>query len=399
MKLVINSLNKEYLGFASLRERLFSAFSLGIYGGSIRVKAVRDLSLVAGSDSKGEIIGIIGLNGAGKSTFLRVLSGNTRPTSGSVVFDGSVRSILELGVGFNPALNAIENIYYNGRLFGYNPKILMDRIDEILGFARLEEYSHQQLKTYSTGMRMRLGFALAAFERSDLFLVDEALAVGDASFQQKCVQRFREFREMGSLILVVSHDTNMLHSVCDRMLLLDKGKAVIYDRPSVVVEAYMDLIARNSFNEKMTGRTLDENEFSVQMTDEHGRVRDCFFTGEICYYKIVLRPVELIQDATVGIHISDSRGIRVFGTNTFILGRKNLNLPCNKESIIEYRLKMNLGPGKYSAGISVHRGSAHASDCYLWKEGIIDYEVETAGASRFEGLSYLEPELKIELLD
>ena len=395
MKLEIESLTKEYRAFASFGEQALAALTLGLYAGSVSVRALQNLSLVAGNDVQGEIVGIIGPNGAGKSTLLRLLAGNSRPTAGRTRFNGSVRSILELGVGFSPELTAVENIYYNGRLFGYNPKTLMKRLHEILEFAQLTDHAHRTIKTYSTGMQMRLGFALAAFEPSDMFLVDEALAVGDASFQHKCIRRFREFRDAGSLILVVSHDTNMLHSVCDRMLLLDRGRALAYGEPTEVIEAYMQLIAEGSFDGEKAARTLGESEYMLDIIDGAGRSRDRFFTGEEFCLALTLCPLEAIADATIGIHISDSRGIRAFGTNTHILGRRNLDLPANRKTRAEFRLKMNLGPGKYAAGFSVHRGRAHASDCYIWKENLLDFEVETAGGADFEGLCFLEPRLHV----
>ena len=396
MLLAVENLYKEYRTYNTFRERFFAALTLGLLGGRARFPALQNLSFRAGErKGRGEIIGVIGPNGAGKSTLLRVLAGNTSPTRGRVHFAGDVRSILELGVGFSEDLTAVENVYYNGRLFGYNPRRLMDELDRLLDFAELKDFANSRLGTYSTGMQMRLGFALATFERSDLLLVDEALAVGDAAFQQKCVRRFQEFRDQGSLVLVVSHDTAMLHAICDRMLLLDRGEALIYDEPTRVVDEYMELIAARSFRGGDEIRGLEEREYSLVLLDQEGRPRDSFRVGEDVRLSLALKPGQDIAEATVGIHLSDGRGIRAFGTNTLLMGRPGITLGKDRTTRLNFHLKLNLGPGQYSVGFSVHRGRSHASDCYLWKEGLANFGIEGFAGAAFEGLAYLEPRLEI----
>ena len=169
MRLKVTALSKEYHSFGGLGERLLAAATLGIYRGTNRVSALENLSFEAGQIGQGEIIGIIGANGAGKSTLLRLLAGNAQASSGRVEYSGSMRSMLELGVGFSPELTGRENIYYNGRLLGYTAERLKKHCAEILEFASLTDSADLPLKVYSTGMRMRLGFSLATFERCDLF--------------------------------------------------------------------------------------------------------------------------------------------------------------------------------------------------------------------------------------
>ncbi len=402
MKLIVENLAKDYLSFASFGERAAAALTLGLFGPSLRFQALSDINLECGE--KGEIIGIIGPNGAGKSTLLRILSGISPPSSGRIHFTGSIRSILELGVGFNPDLTALENVYYNGRLWGYPGRKLLSRADEIFEFAELSDYRNQQIKTFSTGMQMRLGFALAAFERSDLLLVDEALAVGDASFQQKCLRRFQDYRNQGSVIIVVSHDTHLLQAVCDRIMLLDRGRILEFGEPRIAVEKYMHLIAERSFKQDQA-YTLLESEFSISLLDSTGRPRSIFFAGESAMLRISLnldalrqvtpgKPKEL-KETTVGIHINDSRGIRAFGTNTHILGGGPVELHSGKKTTVEFSLTLNLGPGRYSAGFSVHRGRSHASDCFLWRESILDFEMEAGSGQLFEGISFLDPHARI----
>ena len=190
MKLRVHGLGKTYRAFAGVGERLRAVLSLGLLPGSIRYEALRDISFEAGSDAPpGAIVGLVGPNGAGKSTLLRMLAGVSPAGSGRFDFDGSVRGILELGVGFSPDLNAYENIYYNGRLWGYSHRELRDGMDEMIRFARLEEFAARPLKTYSSGMQARLTFATAIHTDPDILIIDEALAVGDVRFQVKCFAR------------------------------------------------------------------------------------------------------------------------------------------------------------------------------------------------------------------
>ncbi len=396
MNLAVHSLSKDYHGYRSFGERILSAATIGLYSGSLRFRALDDVTFASGpgAGGAGAIIGIVGPNGAGKSTLLRILSGNSLPTSGSVEFRGSVRSILELGVGFSPDLTGLENVYYNGRLFGSSGAALLERAPEIFEFAGLADVMHMQLRTYSTGMQMRLGFALATFERSDLLLVDEALAVGDASFQQKCIKRFQEFKEAGSLVLVVSHDLGMLRSVCDRMLLLDHGRLLAFDDTQHVVDAYMQLIASRSATD--VREELASGDYALELQDGAGKSRNLFYSGEEAVVRIALSPAAALAGMTVGIHMNDAKNIRAFGTNTHITGGAPIDLVVGRKTVITFRLRMNLGPGAYTLGFSVHRGRTHAEDCAIWKEAALSFEVEAPAGREFEGSAYLEPRVAVE---
>lgn len=392
MKIEVNNLHKRYRGFASFRERLFAALSLGLYGGSRSFPALHDVTFRAGANG-GEIVGLIGPNGAGKSTLLRILSGISPPDAGRIDLPGSVRSILELGVGFSPDLSGRENVYYNGRLWGYTPQQLLAATDAIFEFARLSDVVDRSFGTYSTGMQMRLGFALATFERSDLLLIDEALAVGDASFQQRCIRRFHEFKEQGSTILVVSHDLFLLQHVCDRILLLDRGRLIADGPPKDVVGRYMELLAEQSFDGEAEDR-LGAEEYRVRLLDERDRDRETCVSGEAVRAVIELTPKLELPDVTVGIHITDRRGITAFGVNSHLLGQ-SVSLAQGRTTRLEFSLALNLGPGTYSLGFSVHRGLTHTNDCYAWEDHALDFEVEAPSDKQFVGMSYLEPALVV----
>ncbi|MDH5654606.1 MAG: ATP-binding cassette domain-containing protein [Spirochaetia bacterium] len=396
MILSIESLTKDYTGFNGFREKILSAATLGLYAGTFRKKALNKISLELGNASKGEIVGIIGPNGAGKSTLLNILSGILKPTAGQIKFQGNVRSILELGVGFHSDLTALENVLYNGILWGYSKKFLLEKKDDLFSFAGLSGFESHPLNTFSTGMQMRLAFSLATLSYADMLLVDEALAVGDASFQQKGVRRFQSFREEGSLVIVVSHDIHMMVSLCDRMILLDQGRIVDFGNPSSVSERYMDLIAEHSHDNAQSAVLSDKNQFQAYLMDSRNRKRNLFFTKERVLFVFEFHSPAVLDQITVGIHINDARGIRVFGTNSRLLKFSGLQIGENETSIFKFSLTLNLGPGKYSAGFSVHRGLSHGTDCFFWEEGILDFEVEQTEEIGFEGISFLEPELKIE---
>lgn len=393
--LVVSGLGKNYRGFKGFRERVFSALSLGLYGGSQRFPALSDLEFAGGENGSGEIIGVIGANGAGKSTLLRILSGVSQPDVGRAQVTGTIRSVLELGVGFSPDLTGRENVFYNGRLWGYRARQLLDAMDAIFEFARLSDYIDRPFGTYSTGMQMRLGFALATFERSDVLLIDEALAVGDASFQQRCIQRFQEFRDAGSVILVVSHDLYLMQHVCDRLLLLDQGRLIMDGSPKAVVGRYMNLLAEQSFDRPASRITAEEYRIRLLDGDEiTERERAVWISGEAARVVIELSPREALSDVTIGIHISDRRGVQAFGINSRQLGQ-SLDLGARQRTRLEYRLALNLGPGLYTLGFSVHRGLTHTSDCYLWEDHLVDFEVEAPAETPFIGMSFLEPRFRV----
>jgi ABC-type polysaccharide/polyol phosphate transport system ATPase subunit len=200
-----------------------------------RNEALRDVSLTIGA---GEFFGIVGHNGSGKSTLLKIIAGIYRADAGRVRLEGAVSPFIELGVGFNPELSARDNIAINGTLIGLSPKQLTERFDDIVAFAEVERFVDQHLKNYSSGMLLRLAFAIAVQVPFDILLVDEVLAVGDAAFQAKCVATLERHRSEGKTIIFVSHDLHAISHYCDRALLLERGRSIVIGDPAEVVETY-----------------------------------------------------------------------------------------------------------------------------------------------------------------
>jgi ABC-type polysaccharide/polyol phosphate transport system ATPase subunit len=201
----------------------------------VRFRALDDVSFQV---APGEALGIIGRNGSGKTTLLRLLAGVLFPTSGRIEIPGRVTTMIELGAGFNPELSGEENIYLAGALYGFSRREMREKLERIVAFAELERFIHVPVKNYSAGMSARLGFALATDVDPDVLLIDEVLAVGDESFQKKCLERMSTFREQGKTILFVSHDLATVGSFCNRAVLLEAGRTVALGEPAGVIARY-----------------------------------------------------------------------------------------------------------------------------------------------------------------
>ena len=193
---------------------------------------------------KGETVGIIGTNGSGKSTILKIITGVLNPTSGNIAVDGRISALLELGAGFNMEYTGIENIYLNGTMMGFSREEISDRLDSILQFADIGDFVNQPVKTYSSGMFVRLAFAVAINIEPEILIVDEALSVGDVFFQVKCYHKFEEFKKMGKTILFVSHDLGSISKYCDRVILLNKGVKLAEGGPKEIVDMYKQVLVQ-----------------------------------------------------------------------------------------------------------------------------------------------------------
>jgi ABC-type polysaccharide/polyol phosphate transport system ATPase subunit len=216
---------------------------------------------------KGETVGIIGQNGSGKSTLLKIITGVLSPSSGHVETYGKISSLLELGAGFNPELTGLENVYFNGSILGFSREEMNEKIDDILSFANIGEFVHQPVKTYSSGMFVRLAFSVAIQVNPDILIVDEALAVGDIKFQQKCYRKMRQFKELGKTVLFVTHDVATLSSFCERVLWLMDGITYIDGKPEFTIKRYLsymtfDHLVQENSNEIVKQKTVDHLPFA-----------------------------------------------------------------------------------------------------------------------------------------
>jgi lipopolysaccharide transport system ATP-binding protein len=328
----------------------------------------------------GEMVGIIGPNGAGKSTILKLISRIIEPTSGRIEIDGQVGALLELGAGFHPDLTGRENIYLNGSILGFN-RAEMNRIfDDILEFSEMERFIDVPVKHYSSGMYMRLGFSIAIHLRPDILLVDEVLAVGDQSFQFRCLDRIYRMKRDGISILLVTHDLNSVRKMCDRAIWLDDGQIQYQGPVEHVLEGYMTRVLAEDEEQRLTAERgaakADQKDdgpswrwgsgeaeiVAVELLDGEGNERRTFRTGDLLTVRIHYAAHEPIQQPRFGLATYHSNGFQINGPNNVFAG---CDIPqIEGEGFVDYVIEhLPLLPGSYliSAAIYDYEGN-HAYD-------------------------------------
>lgn len=357
----------------------------------------------------GETLGIIGQNGAGKSTLLKILTGILIPDSGSIQIEGRITGLLELGTGFNHEFSGIDNIYFNGTYLGLSRQEINDRLDTIVEFTELGDFIYEPMKTYSSGMIMRLAFSVAIHADPSAFVVDEALSVGDAYFQQKCIRKIKEFKKNGGSIVFVSHDMNAVKVLCDKAMLLEQGECIETGSPESIVNSYNFLIARRSSGEEIVLRRSREGERSafgnnkisidsIQMLDHDGNMVNILQTGSPAQMEIWITGQENLDDVTVGIMIRDKFGQDIFGTNTYHLACP-LQVQKGKRYKIIYNFdELNIGPGKYSLTVAAHPSFEHTDECYNWIDKVMSFEIVGDINYLFAGIVRMKPMVSIETI-
>jgi len=313
--------------------------------------ALRDANFAV---SSGETLGIIGSNGAGKSTLLSLLAGTKTPTEGHVQTRGTVSSLLELGAGFHPDLTGRENVFLAGAVMGVPQRVMQERFDAVVDFAGISSFIDQPVRHYSSGMYVRLGFAVAVEVDPDILLIDEVLAVGDAVFQKKCLGKMAEFREKGKTMLIISHDLATIQSISDRILLLDEGRTRGIGDPGSVVEQYESATrGKGAGTVEREWGTGEVKITDVRFLDTAGQETDKFGSGDRLTARIAYRAEQRIPAPVFGFAIASEDGSRVHGSNTQIEGFRVPDLEGEGE--ISLRVdSLNLGRGNYLFSFSIH---------------------------------------------
>lgn len=294
---------------------------------------------------KGETVGIIGTNGSGKSTILKIITGVLNPTYGKVTIEGRISALLELGAGFNMEYTGVENVYLNGTMIGFSKEEIDEKLQDILEFADIGDFVHQPVKTYSSGMFVRLAFAVAINIDPEILIVDEALSVGDVFFQAKCYRKFEEFKKLGKTILFVSHDLGSISKYCDRVVLLNKGKLIGEGDSKEIIDMYKKVlvnqldedgneydsghdIASGNKNSWKSQMVIDENynqygnglaeiiDFCV--VDDEGMITNNIIKGHEFKIKMKVKFHETVEDPILAFTIKDKQGTEICGTNTMI---------------------------------------------------------------------------------
>ncbi|MEO8190419.1 MAG: ABC transporter ATP-binding protein [Acidobacteriota bacterium] len=367
----------------TLKTALLSGSAGRALASDATVPALTDVSFEV---APGETVGIIGSNGSGKSTLLKLLAGILRPTSGEVEVRGRLAALLELGAGFHPELSGRENVEIAGLLLGLSKGEIARRFDDIVRFAELEEFLDAPLRTYSSGMAVRLGFSIAAHSDPDVLLVDEVLAVGDEAFAHRSVEKFAEFEKAGKTILLVSHDLSLVGARCGRAIWLDGGRLVADGPAAETVARYRESVAEREGEKRLvpgagspavsigSGRARI---IAVRMVDGRGRPSGRLRSGEPAAIEMDARADPALRDFVFGFAISTVSGQIVFGSNTALDGltgeaftgetRVRLDIPV-----------LALAPGVYSLDAAVH---AIDGAPYDYRRDVLRFEVTSETAS------------------
>lgn len=357
----------------------------------------------------GEAVGVIGQNGAGKSTLLKIITGTVRPNEGHVVRTGRVAAILELGMGFNPDLTGRQNAFHSAGLMGYSQQEIEAAMPEIEAFSEIGEYFDLPVRTYSSGMQVRVAFAVATAFTPDLLIVDEALSVGDSYFQHKSFERMRRFREQGTSIMLVSHSLADVKSLCDRVILIERGEVLKDGPPDAVVDYYNALVAEKE---------------NAQHTIEQSRSREGWVTTRSGTFEVTVaslgfhdpkdgkklgilqvgNEVDLVLEAEVrgevprlvlGYMIRDKQGHVVWGTNTWHTNQVVNGLTTGDRVTYTLKFKCTLGPGSYSISPALVSSDTHLDNNYEWTDNMLVFDVVNFDHPVFIGTNWLDAEFSV----
>ena len=385
--ITISGVSKAYRVYDNPRDRMWELLSLR---GKKHSREFRALDGVSFDVDKGETVGVIGRNGSGKSTLLQIICGILKPTSGKVETAGRISALLELGTGFNLEFTGRENVYLNGALMGFAKEKIDSRYQDIIDFADIGDFINQPVKTYSSGMYVRLAFACAVNVDPEILVVDEALSVGDVFFQQKCFRKIFEFRDKGKTILLVSHDLDTVQKNCKTVVFLDKGRLIKIGKSKDVINHYFETILLrgetatksddgNGFKDaprkvKRGGipayyedrckqkPSYNLNEFrygnfnaaivDFAMLDEHGREVAAVFSGEALQFRFEVAFKERVEHPIYGFVVKTKDGVMVYGSNT-----RHMNIAGPKDRgdrvVVEFSQRVNLAAGDYFISVGV----------------------------------------------
>ncbi len=380
-RIIVSNLGKKYKRYPNRWARLGEWLSFGRYQGHKSTWILRNLNFELNA---GESLGVIGINGAGKSTLLKLLTGTSIATEGQIEIQGRVSALLELGMGFHQDFSGRVNALMTCQMMGYSSEEAHALLAEIQEFSELGDYMDQPVRVYSTGMQVRLAFSAATVRRPEILIIDEALSVGDAYFQHKCISRIREYRDQGTTLLFVSHDPGAVKSLCNRAILLDGGAILKDGAPDAVLDYYNSVIARSKNDEEIrqvegVGGRIETRSGTgiarirqVDITKNDGRSARAFIVGETVLLRCTVDFYEDMEKPTVGILLRDRMGNDVYGTNTAYLGHGALQVAAGDSLDVDFTLPLNIGVGNYSVCVAVHAGESHLEgNCDWWDQCLV----------------------------
>jgi lipopolysaccharide transport system ATP-binding protein len=419
--LEIRDLSKQFQLYAKPIDRLKEALTGKRYHTSHQALDQLSLSL-----AKGQALGVIGQNGAGKSTLLKLITGVIEPDAGVIRANGRVAGLLELGTGFDLDATGQENIAINGQLLGLSGDEIRQITPEVIAFAELGSFIDSPVRSYSSGMQMRLGFSIAYHARPAAFIVDEALSVGDARFQQKCLQMIREFKKNGGALLFVSHDLNAVKLLCDQVIVLHKGKTIFMGSPEEAVQVYYrtlpavedtfdieDAAAYGKRQVRIVSITWQDQHRQLTIAADAALSKPrsfCKSTGvdtigdanaPICLASggMATLTLQIESDidfpASVGLLIRDRFGQDIFGVNTAML-RQPVSLSASGRCQVQFALTLALAPGRYTATVALHTDTTHIHDCQHWWDNALEFELIGFGESPFSGVCRIDHQVTVD---
>lgn len=401
--LEVNNISKSFKDYGREYKRILSWFGFGFKS----VKEHQILKNINFTIAPGEAVGIVGQNGAGKSTLLKVITGTLKPSDGSVHINGRISAILELGMGFHPDLTGRQNVYHSAGLMGFTREQIDVVIDDLEAFAEIGDYFDQPVRTYSSGMQMRVAFGVVTAYRPEILIVDEALSVGDAYFQHKSLNRIREFQEQGTTLLIVSHDRGAIQSMCNRAILLEKGTVLKDDDPEEVMDFYNALIAEkeNSKIEQFsredekvgtisgTGEAIVE---AIGLYDTEGEIIEFIGVGDPVELRIDVKVNKDIKKLVLGYMIKDRLGQTIFGETSEAHNIVLNDLKENEKISIAYNFNMTLGVGTYSIATALAGGKSHVEGNFEWKDLALLFHIVNLKKQEFIGSSWIETKSHIQ---
>ncbi|MYN43995.1 ATP-binding cassette domain-containing protein [Pseudoduganella sp. FT93W] len=354
----------------------------------------------------GEAVGLIGINGAGKSTLLKLITGTTQPSTGSVYMEGTVAALLELGMGFHPDFTGRQNVYMAGQLIGLSVEQITALMPDIEAFAEIGDYMDQPVRVYSSGMQMRVAFAVATARRPDILIVDEALSVGDTYFQHKSFERIRQYRRAGTTLLLVSHDKQAIQSVCDRAILLDGGQLAREGAPEEIMDYYNALIAerenstlrlsqRDDGKLQVTSGTGEATVAEIALLNQAGEAVEVIDVGQQVTLRVTVAVHAPIPRMVLGYMIKDRLGQAMYGTNTHLKELPLEDMQAGQRVTYDFTFAANLGAGSYSVATAIVSTATHLVNNYEWRDLALVFTVVNMQRPHFEGSAWLDPAIEI----
>ena len=336
----------------------------------------------------GETLGIIGANGSGKSTLLKCITKILYPTTGKVVTNGSIAALLELGAGFQPDLTGRENIYLNASILGFSKKEVDKRFDEIVAFSELERFIDNHVRNYSSGMYIRLGFAVAISVDPDILIIDEVLAVGDEAFQRKCLERIEEIQEAGKTIIFVTHNVEITREICTEVVMLDHGVVVKEGEPREVVNYNHEMMESAGEGTERGNRAIEI--LNAAILNEHDEPSSEFRTGDSLKIRVAYRANEPVEDPVFGLSIEDYRGFTAYGTNTSLKGMELGTIAG--EGFVTFNLRsLPMLEGRYLVSLAIHSRDEQTTYHWMDRREMFDMHSDFNDA----GLIYIPSEVEM----